>query len=468
VYCIGTRTDGPFDSLDLAWLNLHEAPPHLPPWVITLNLSHNRLTHFPASLPAGLTVLDLCDNMIAEQPASLPPELRILDMSHNCLRDPSHVPSTRYEFLTGGNRVPGVAILPDVISRGYLDRLIGEEQTGGDTGSRIVANVVARNLEEASSSDVDSDEDSEIDEPDFVNGTQNVSAWYPMAGRAEIVARWAPFVQETGSRDFFMFMYRLGNTSNAAVAVFREHVFHWLSQLQASDSLRSETFRFASDAIGRCDDRITLSYNKMQEFVLVDQVRLGAFDTRVPDLIGEARNAFRLERLEVIAKRTVDVLAGATRHSVDQIEVFMAYQVKLSESLALKIPVKSMLFYASSQVTEGDIAEAGLQVKREENAGFLPWLIQWHAWDALVKRKCPDAHLIAEECRHDTTEALRGTLERRVTAQILEDELPDDEDSRNGIRKRMMDTISDGAKMALTVYFLQMENCRDKVGAFWD
>ncbi|WP_032487743.1 NEL-type E3 ubiquitin ligase domain-containing protein, partial [Yersinia pestis] len=66
------------------------------------------------------------------------------------------------------------------------------------------------------------------------------------------------------------------------------------------------------------------------------------------------REMFRLEQLENIAREKVKTLKTLNVHSVDDIEVYLAYQVKLRGSLELSSVNKEMRFFGVSDVTTDD------------------------------------------------------------------------------------------------------------------
>ncbi|MGN8544616.1 NEL-type E3 ubiquitin ligase domain-containing protein [Bradyrhizobium sp. 13971] len=59
---------------------------------------------------------------------------------------------------------------------------------------------------------------------------------------------------------------------------------------------------------------------------------------------------------------------------VDEIEVYLAYQVKLRDRLDLQLIAPDMRFYEVSYVTEHDLTAAETQVRNQEEAGFADYL----------------------------------------------------------------------------------------------
>ncbi|EIS95537.1 E3 ubiquitin-ligase sspH2 domain protein, partial [Yersinia pestis PY-88] len=88
---------------------------------------------------------------------------------------------------------------------------------------------------------------------------------------------------------------------------------------------------------------------------MLHEVEKGKYDEKLPELIARGREMFRLEQLENIAREKVKTLKTLNVHSVDDIEVYLAYQVKLRGSLELSSVNKEMRFFGVSDVTTDDL-----------------------------------------------------------------------------------------------------------------
>jgi hypothetical protein len=109
-------------TIDLSGLGLLEAPPHLPPGVTEVNLSHNRLAQFPAELPANLIFLSLCGNLIQDvSDAEVAPTVLMIDLSHNCLAN--DVGMHGVLICTGGMRPLHMRHPSDPAPHGYFEEL---------------------------------------------------------------------------------------------------------------------------------------------------------------------------------------------------------------------------------------------------------------------------------------------------------------------------------------------------------
>ncbi|ENE5304736.1 E3 ubiquitin--protein ligase, partial [Salmonella enterica subsp. enterica] len=75
---------------------------------------------------------------------------------------------------------------------------------------------------------------------------------------------------------------------------------------------------------------------------------------------------------------------------VDDVEVYLAFQNKLKESLELTSVTAEMRFFDVSGVTVSDLQAAELQVKTAENSGFSKWILQWGPLHSVLERKVPE------------------------------------------------------------------------------
>ena len=143
----------------------------------------------------------------------------------------------------------------------------------------------------------------------------------------------------------------------------------------AHPSLRAHLFAVAQGATASCQDRVMLTANDMAKARLLFQVERGDYDQRLPELVAIARGMFRLEKLEAIARKK-----AASLMFVDEVEVYLAYQVKLCASLCLPLVVDEMAYFKVSGVSDNDLLAAEATVKERENREFKDFLLTWAPW----------------------------------------------------------------------------------------
>lgn len=129
-----------------------------------------------------------------------------------------------------------------------------------------------------------------------------------------------------------------------------------------------------------------------KEGIILD-IERGEYDEQLNKLIPLARQMFRLDQLEQIA-----YAKAATLGMVDEVEVYLAYQVKLRDKLDLPLDITDMRFFDVSYVTQQDLEQAEKQVKTAEKNDFEHYLASdFSPWKSVLKRFSPDDYAAAED-----------------------------------------------------------------------
>ncbi|MBR8314491.1 hypothetical protein KDW36_14975 [Burkholderia dolosa] len=408
----------------LQWLvvannQLTELPKNLPNGLTNLLATNNQLTELPENLPNGLIGLFVGDNVLTELPATLPPRLGCLDVKGNRLISLSEaifrLPQESQVHVEGNplsepvrSRLQDLASDPDYQGpRIYFSMSTGSNSAPTLPLSEIVASFVL---------------------PDQKN---------------EIVEKWDTIAKEDNAAAFGEFLNRLADTESAKKEpAFKQQIATWLAHMTDRPSLREQIFLIAQGATASCEDRVSLTYNEMQKAVVVHDVEGGKYDAQLPELVELGREMFRQEQLEQIARNKVTTLK-----LVDEIEVYLAYQVKLRESLRLTGVTKEMRFSDVSGVTQDDLDSATLLVKSRENENFPSWLSQWSPWKTVLHRIDTSRYEAAIKKRED---ALAGPYDAQIDAELKELGLEHDEDAVRTIGKKVLDQIMSDIDMTLT------------------
>ncbi|EGA9865341.1 E3 ubiquitin--protein ligase [Salmonella enterica] len=356
--------------------------PDLPSGLRKLWASGNRLTSLSA-LPSGLRELIISSNRLTSLPA-LPSELRDLSVSHNLLASLPELPSGLQELSVSHNRLTrlpeSIISLPSYarvnldgnpLSERTLRTLRNLTSAPGYSGPRIRFDMAGPSVpREARALHL------------------AVADWLMPAreGEPDPADRWHASGQENNAAAFSLFLDRLRETENFEKdAGFRAQISSWLALLAEDDVLRAKTFAMATEATSSCEDRVTLALHQMKNVQLVHNAEKGVYDNNLPGLVSTGREMFRMEMLERIALEKARTLA-----LVDEIEVYLAYQNKLKESLELTSVTAEMRFFGASGVTASDLRSAERQVKAAENSEFSEWLLQWGPLHSVLERKEPE------------------------------------------------------------------------------
>ncbi|CAB3799810.1 E3 ubiquitin-protein ligase ipaH3 [Pararobbsia alpina] len=289
---------------------------------------------------------------------------------------------------------------------------------------------------------------------------QAVADWYPESRRDEIVASWADIDIEPGSSAFSIFLGRLRDSVNIHDEAFGSEVRKWLTTLSNSRSQRETTFDVALDASETCEDRAALAFVKMQIATISEEVQSGAYDHRMDELVSRARQVFRHTCLESIAAKKVPTLRFA-----DEIEVHLAFQVKLNEVLQLGWAVRDMRFFDVSGVTESDLAKAMTEVQTQENEQFGAWLACWSPWGSMLKRHDCEKYNAVQNALYREEELY---LEGEVNDMHREVGLENDMDVRVGAGKAAMEAIERRLKIPLTMDFLANQGKTHLLDPVWN
>ncbi|HBJ6900237.1 TPA: type III secretion system effector E3 ubiquitin transferase SspH2 [Salmonella enterica subsp. enterica serovar Wyldegreen] len=369
--------------LSVAGNQLTSLPP-LPAGLQVLLVARNQLTSLPL-LPAGLELLTLDRNPQLTRLPPLPEGLQTLSVDANpqLTRLPA-LPSglqrlyarnnqlTRLpESITGLSSEATVNLEGNPLSERTLQALRDITSAPGYSGPRILFDMAGASA------------------PREARALHLAAAdWLVPAREGEPAPadRWHMFGQEDNAAAFSLFLDRLSETENFIKdAGFKAQITSWLAQLAEDEALRAKTFAMATEATASCQDRVTLALHQMKNVQLVHDAEKGQYDNNLVVLVATGREMFRLEKLEQIAREKAGTLALA-----DDVEVYLAYQNKLKESLELTSVTAEMRFFGVSGVTVSDLQAAELQVKAAEKSEFREWILQWGPLHGVLERKAPE------------------------------------------------------------------------------
>jgi hypothetical protein len=375
-------------ALKISGFNLKTVPP-LPSDIKRLDVTFNQLTVLPAHLPAGLQKLDVSFNRLAALPEHLPASLQELDVNCNHLRTLSErLPAGLRTLSAGSNRLIAV---PERLPAGLQMLEVSNNQLNSlplcllNVGGHV--NLVANPLTTAVL-----DRLQQITSAPGYRGPQidfsmtaheaplTLDSVRPLTHAiqnwlGEESTPWAAFVGEQGATEFSLFLDKLAQSIIGRDPAFRLTFQSWLRDMAVEASLRAHVFAIAQGATASCQDRVMLTANDMAKARLLFQVERGDYDARLPELVELARGMFRLEKLEAIARKKAQSL-----RLVDEIEVYLAYQVKLRGPLRLPLVVGEMAYFKISGVSEQDLLAAEATVKELENREFRDFLLTWQPW----------------------------------------------------------------------------------------
>lgn len=400
-----------------------EDVPQVPDSVEILDIAENDIRQPRRGLPSHIKTLIISDNPLR----SLPPlraGIMRLEADRTCLTPAAPVPRTVVQPSLRGNRIPA-------ISDGNPEPPPADVPTFGRTALAPQAPLPAVMM-----------------------------AWLDsVPGPA--LSWWSEFGDPPHANDFRKFLIRLLGLRCCADPAFRADIQKLLVDLSdaSREDVRELIFAACRDATSRCDDRVAYTLNQLKTLMLNDDIRRGLYDGRIADAIAVARQMFRLAELEKIAADK-----AATQSESDQIEVYLAYQVKLRDALDLSVVVPDMLYYGHSRLKGEDMQSALAAVRRREKEGFEEFLaLDYDPWQTLLQRLEGERYRALQETRRQELERrLEQALAHRLNAAGL---AADDPDGRRTLGRSIFREISLEILQPLTREYLERFGARPRRNA---
>lgn len=443
------------ESLLVSNNQLTELPP-LPVRLKALTVNNNRLRQLPA-LPSSLTTLCANDNQLTGIGA-FPPAIIYISVMNNPLQVLPELPMTLETLFMQNNQL---TTLPESLFR--LPRTTWVDVSGNPLTRRTLVSL------------------QELNQNPNASGPGTIRFTLPRTGTAAVnlpldqaVALWLSSEELETSRTFWRvinleenadhfsnFLSRLAEGISAKTSPgFKNKVVTWLHRLADSAELREKTFALAQEATATCEDRVALNFNEMQKFAIVENVERGEYDQNLPTLVDVGRQMFCLDKLAKIASDKVKTL-----RSVDEIEVYLAFQVQLRDVLHLEDWVDSMRFFKFSSVTKEDLNRAAAQVMAAQDAHFASWFAQWTPWKEVIKR--------LDGALYDTVmNAFRDEMEhhfdQRVKEALAAEQLPENADTTRTMGKVIYDEMVEKSDRELTERFLHARGLADLLKPVWE
>ncbi|EKT61245.1 NEL-type E3 ubiquitin ligase domain-containing protein [Providencia sneebia] len=438
--------------------------PNLPHGLFFLHCSSNHINMLP-NLPHGLINLQCSSNRINMLPY-LPSSLK------HCNFDNNPISSFSPDIITtvineeerermGGRITESLRL--DIVS--FDNHLLSDEMIGTLFPSIFDANNLEGELHlliNGLTSNLNISM-SRQKQNEFI---KSIMHWFPNEQKQDIENRFLAFTLEKNAQEFGKFMSKLGlNCNTEKDPAFKEHIAQWLLRLSDSPELRKKTFLAAYDATETCEDRVTLSLNAMMQYELIHNIDRGNYDNNLPDLMAQCREIFRLQYLEKIAAdKIVSLRNNLNGRTVDDIEVYLAYQTTLREPLELTTTAQNMRFYTISHIQDHDLKEAELRVKQAENNQFVSWLSQWAPWQALLQRVEParwEAACADRGERYDKEYKDRVAEQSKAIGMV-------DEDVTRAVGLQVMNEVNQTVFEPLTVNFCESKGFSELLLAPWE
>lgn len=160
-----------------------------------------------------------------------------------------------------------------------------------------------------------------------------------------------------------------------------------LEYAEMKSAFRERLMFNLEDALGGCDDRITLYINR----IYLEKKLFSIDKTRSLDLVNFLLHVdFPIHLIDTIAAEKSLSLGGGT-HYREEIETYLAYLIGLNKKLSLDLPIPTMLFAEFSKVQPEDINAAEELIRDTiSNANeYILFLIEHPVWIEFLQTTYP-------------------------------------------------------------------------------
>ncbi|CAM3852235.1 E3 ubiquitin-protein ligase ipaH9.8 [Pseudomonas reidholzensis] len=188
------------------------------------------------------------------------------------------------------------------------------------------------------------------------------------AQRVERETQWRNLSFEPNVNVFFRFLRDLAHSPDfiARPLYYRERVWSIIEACEQNTELRAQLFELLGGTAS-CEDRLLWLFSQMELRVLIHRQTASVSQVHSEVvLMGLGRSLFRLDRLDQIAARRIQAIRAAHR-DVDDIEVYLAFRVRLAGQLRLPAQPVNLHFEAFSGLTPADYNNARIEVLRAES-----------------------------------------------------------------------------------------------------
>ncbi|MFL1524776.1 NEL-type E3 ubiquitin ligase domain-containing protein [Pseudomonas sp. O230] len=252
---------------------------------------------------------------------------------------------------------------------------------------------------------------------------------------------WDELEREPDAQGFFEVLEQLTESADYAEDTSRtgltQRVWRMLDAVSENTPLREELFRMATHP-DSCADAGAQIFNEMGIKVLVHEaLRAGTSEQIEAGLVRLAKGKSRLDQVNEIARATIQtrLQAGETfmaidedgdiTGTIDEVEVYLAFQTGLADRLELPWQSRGMLFREMSEVSDAQIGQAYESILAlEVGDGLLNRIIEQRFWRKYLKSRFTQAfEQNANEYNAKSGELLNRQSAGEISQEVYEHEL---------------------------------------------
>jgi hypothetical protein len=150
--------------------------------------------------------------------------------------------------------------------------------------------------------------------------------------------------------------------------------------------------------------------------------------------------------------------------TVDEISIYLGFEIKLNRDLQLESPISAMRFFDSDCLSKEELIHVWLTVMENENAQFAAWLSCWPPWERVLERQDGTGYERMYEALHQEGEQ---QFQSRLAMALHESGLENDEDARRLSGPTVMKHIERDIKTQFTRDFLRTRDQLSLLDHFW-
>ncbi|MFJ2288555.1 NEL-type E3 ubiquitin ligase domain-containing protein [Pseudomonas iridis] len=266
---------------------------------------------------------------------------------------------------------------------------------------------------------------------------------------------WDELEHEPDSQGFFEVLEKVAESADyiaeEARPALTERVWRMLDAATQNTQLREELFRMASNP-DSCADAGAQIFNEMGIKVLIHEAWLAGSPEQVEfNLVQLAKGKSRLDMVNEVARANIQTRLeageafialdedGEFTGSIDEVEVYLAFQTGLADRLELPWQSRGMLFRSIAEVSETQIDEAYQTVlSLEAGDGLVNRMIEQRFWRKYLKGRYTQAFKQNAQVYDAKAEALLDRYSAgTVSQQVYERELVGLNEERKALLKAL-------------------------------
>jgi len=189
------------------------------------------------------------------------------------------------------------------------------------------------------------------------------------------------------------FLDRLANTAEYRNIQTKQplasRVLDMVSCISQDDDIKKQALDLIHEGLISCDDRIIATLDDIELFGRIQEAER---ESPAPASEEKLRSlGLALYRLEEVRKYARRHMAGL--NWVDEVEVQLAFQIGLTETLQLPLSTQNMIFRRCANVTDEQIADAGREILENcIDRNINQFLQSWDPWKRHIRRKIIPAY----------------------------------------------------------------------------